>query len=35
MPEIGLVFVEEDFQRGSDDDFCSNWEVRLSSDIIP
>lgn len=34
--EIGLVFVEEDFNEAPDDDFWgSNWEVRLSSDIIP
>ncbi len=34
--ELGVVFVEEDFDLAPDDDFWgSNWEVRLISDIIP
>jgi hypothetical protein len=34
--ELGLVFVEEDYNEAPDDDYWgSNWEVRLSSDIIP
>lgn len=34
--EVGLVFVEEDFDVAPDDDYWgSNWEVRLTSDVIP
>jgi len=34
--ELGLVFVEEDYNEAPDDDYWgSNWEVRLSSDIFP
>ena len=34
--ELGLVFVEEDYNEAPTDDYWgSNWEVRLSTDIIP
>jgi hypothetical protein len=34
--EAGVVFVEEDFYAGQDDDYWgANWEVRLGSDIFP
>jgi len=34
--EIGLVYVDEQFEVAEDDDFVGgSWELRLTSDIIP
>jgi hypothetical protein len=34
--ELGLVFVEEDYNEAPDDDYWgANWEVRLGTDLIP
>ena len=34
--ELGVVFVDEQFDVAEDDDYWgANWELRLSSDIIP
>lgn len=34
--EVGVVYVEENFDVAEDDDYWgSNWEVRLSTDVLP
>ncbi|MEM9257128.1 MAG: DUF481 domain-containing protein [Pseudomonadota bacterium] len=34
--EVGVVYVEEDFDVAEDDDYVgSNWEARLTSEILP